>query len=93
METKIKKPAKIEHLINWYFGNFCVRCGRIILDSERHGKNCYAKMQKIKEEIESKEMTHKGFVEIMRNTTFCQPIKREVPRCRICEHLGIKKWP
>ena len=93
MKTKIKRPVKIEHLINWYFGNFCIRCGKINLDTERYGKDCYDKMQKIKSGIEAEEMTHKEFVEIMKRTTFCRPIKREFSRCRICECLGIKKWP
>lgn len=43
METKatIKKPAKIQHLINWYFSNFCAKCGKVDSEQEEHGRKCY----------------------------------------------------
>ena len=88
-EMKEKKPAKIEHLVNWYFGNFCAKCGRIDMDSENYGKKCYDKMQKIKDNINIKEMAHKEFVNIIRNTSFCKPLKRMFHKCKICEALGV----
>ena len=86
----VKPKAKIEHLIDWYFGNFCYRCGRIDLESENYGRICYDKMQKIGKELNLKVMTHKEFREIIKNSLFCKPIKREFHRYRICERLGIR---
>ncbi|MFH0861924.1 MAG: hypothetical protein V1875_02735 [Candidatus Altiarchaeota archaeon] len=30
----VKKPVKLEHRVNWYFGNRCARCGRINLEAK-----------------------------------------------------------
>ncbi|HLD19539.1 MAG TPA: hypothetical protein VJB90_06045 [Candidatus Nanoarchaeia archaeon] len=36
-----KKPAKIKHLANWYFGTFCYRCGRMDRAEDKFAKECY----------------------------------------------------
>lgn len=89
---KLKKPAKIEHLVNWYFGNFCARCGRI--DGEDYGRGCYEKLQAIGGRIKVKEMTHAEFVRIIKSGPFCRPVKREFKECPICKALGIpqRRW-
>ena len=73
-----KTKAKVEHLVNWYFGNFCYRCARIDMASENYGKKCYDKMQKIKDNINVKEMTHKEFSSIIKNTSFWETIYSEI---------------
>jgi len=85
-----KQKAKVEYLINWYFGTFCYKCGRIDLESENYGRKCYDKMQKLKESLDLDEMTHKEFREIIKNSLFCNPTKRQFHKCPICEKLGIR---
>ncbi len=85
-----KQKAKVEHLINWYFGTFCYRCGRIDLESENYGRKCYDKMQKFKESLDIDKMTHKEFSEIIKNSLFCNPTKRQFHKCPICEKFGLE---
>lgn len=93
METQ-KPTKKIDHLINWYHGNYCAKCGRIDLSSEEYGQKCFKKMQQIKDNIEVKEMTYKQFVTIMRHTSFCKPFTRKFDDCVVCKKTGIsnKYW-
>ncbi len=82
-----KNKAKIDHLINWYYGNFCAKCA--FIDMENHGKDCYDKLHSLKESL-PEEMTHKEFISFVRNgTTFCKPIPREFDECQICKALGV----
>ena len=88
---KIKKPAKIGHLINWYFGNFCARCGNIDDKEKNYGKDCWDNLQKLGEGLKNKEMLHRDFVHLVRgNSTFCKPTKRIFHECKICKSLGIR---
>ena len=54
METKTinKKPAKIQHLINRYFGNFCAKCGKIDSEQDEYGKKCYNNLMIIKDNLD-----------------------------------------
>lgn len=88
-KTESKKPAKISHLINWYFGNFCAKCGKIDLESEEFGRKCYKNLLVIKDNLNIDEMTHREFVDIIRHTIFCHPFTRHFDDCEICRKLGI----
>ncbi len=91
METKItaKKSVKIQHLVNWYFGNFCAKCSKIDSKDEDCGKKCYNKLVEIKNNISSDEITHKEFVNIIRRTSFCHPSTRHFDECEVCKKFGI----
>lgn len=88
-EREKRKSAKIDHVANWYFGNFCSRCARIDSEEERYGRGCWNKIQKIAAEMKSKgidTITHKEFSVLIRSgTTFCKPIRREFNECPICK--------
>lgn len=89
-----KRKAKVDHLINWYFGNFCARCGFIDMEDKKYGRDCQDKLHLLKELL-PEEMTHKEFINFVRNgTTFCRPIPREFHECPICKALGVpqRKW-
>lgn len=71
--------AKVEHLANWFFGNFCVRCARIDDERENYGKDCYDNIYKISDRLKADGMdmmTHKEFCIIVKSSLFCKPIKR-----------------
>lgn len=91
----MKKQAKIEHLANWYFGNFCSKCAKI---DEWQGKNCQDKIHEVAKNLKKNnvgKMTHKEFAALIKKgTTFCQPVKRKFKECEICKKLGVpqQKW-
>ena len=85
----MKKKYKKEHIINWFFGNCCAKCGKIDLESENYGRKCYEKMKEIGECIDADEITHKEFVNIMRNSSFCYPSTRKFCECKLCKRFGI----
>jgi len=90
----MKRRVRTDYLINWYFGNLCSKCGWIDNWKENYGKDCYDKLKLLKESLPDK-MTHKEFVNFVRNgTTFCKPIPREFKECPICKSLGVpqQKW-
>lgn len=81
MDT-IKTSYKIEHLINWYHGNFCVK--------HKHcTKEHYNELKRIASSWNIPETTHKEFVFRIKQELKCFPIKREVHDCPICRKLGI----
>jgi hypothetical protein len=84
-QIKPKPKAKIEHLINWYYGNFCVK-----------HKHCtrehYEDLKRIALSWEIAEMTHKEFVLKIRQELKCCSVKREFHDCPICRKLGVPQW-
>ncbi len=92
-----KKPAKIRHLVNWYYGNFCTRKCYERLDLQRMH---YPKLQELANKLEGIEMTHKDFLNMLRNDrTICTLSDEEWKNskfswkhngCDICKALGIK---
>ena len=84
-----KQKVKIEHLVNWYFGNFCAKCGKIDLESEDFGKKCFEKLQKIKDNVKVEKMNNKQFVNIVRNSLFCHPTTRKFSECS--NHVVVNK--
>ena len=84
-QTKPKPKIKIEHLINWYYGNFCVK--------HKHcTKEHYDELQRIALSWGITEMTHKEFVFRIKQELKCFPIKREFHDCPICRKLGVPQW-
>lgn len=66
---KQKQKAKIEHLINWHYGNFCVK-------HEEATSKHYEEMKRIVLSWNISEMTHKEFVFRIRQQLKCNPNKR-----------------
>jgi hypothetical protein len=95
---KPKSKKSINHLISWYHGNFCAKCGKIDSEEEEYGKKCYNKLLLIRDNIQVNEMTHKEFVNLIRHTSFCHPTTRHFEECKVCRLLGlndqywIKNW-
>ena len=84
------KKAKIGHIVKWYYGNFCARCGNIDDKNKNYGRDCWNKLQLLKEKLKG-DMTHKEFVRLVRqHPTFCKPVPRKFRDCPICMMLGIK---
>lgn len=94
MESRIKKPVKVEHLANWFFGNFCARCTRIEDENKPYQDNCGKKIHAIKNKLKTdgiELMTHKEFTVIIKTAPFCKPIKRVFHECPICKALGAPR--
>ena len=80
--NNIKRTYKIEHLINWYYGNFCVK--------HKHcTKEHYEDMRQIALFWNISEMTHKEFIFRIRQELKCFPVQRDFHDCLICRKFGI----
>ena len=79
------KDFKIEHLINWYWGNFCVKHEDSTIEH-------YDKLRRIAWSWNIKEMTHKEFCYMIRQELKCNPNKIKFDDCPICRKCGIKQW-
>lgn len=95
--NEVKKPAKIKHLANWYFGTFCSRCAMIDKEEVNFAADCYNKIHLIANKLVESgicSMTHKEFRALIKDgSTFCKPVKREFHECQICKAMGIKqRW-
>ena len=83
--NQTKPKTKIEHLINWYYGNFCVK--------HKHcTKEHYEDMKRIALSWNITEMTHKEFVFRIKQELKCFSVKREFHDCPICRKLGVPQW-
>ena len=96
-QEKIKKPAKIQSLVNWFYGNYCVRkCYDEIEKQRGH----WDKLQELAKKLEGVEMTHSEFLNMIRNDgTICDLSEEEWKKrkfswkhtdCPICKGLGIR---
>ena len=94
---KIKKPAKIQTLVNWYYGNYCAR--KCYNDLERQREH-YPKLQELAKRMEGVEITHQEFLSMLRNDkTICNLSDEEWKTrrfswrssdCQICKKLNIR---
>ena len=82
-ENKERKQIKIEHLINWYYGNLAYRYENI-------DRDIYNKIKEITEKLETKELTHKEFVLLMKENLNIELIKKKPSECPICKKFGIR---
>lgn len=82
-QNKPKPKAKILHLINWYWGNFCVK-------HEESTRGHYEELKRIALSWDIPEMTHKEFVFRIRQELKCNPNKRKFDECPICKKFGIR---
>jgi len=80
---KMKKPIKIEHLVNWYFGNLAYKY-------EDVDKQVYNRIKEIVDKLKVDELTHKEFAMIMKENLDFKGIKKELHDCEICRKLGIR---
>ena len=78
-----KPKVKINFLINWYHGNFCVK-------HEDCTRDHYEELRKIALSWNVPEMTHKEFVFKIRQQLKCNPNKKKFDECSICKRFGIK---
>jgi len=92
-----KKPAKIQHLVNWFYGNYCTRkCYDEIEKQREH----WDKLQELANRLEGVEMTHSEFLTMIRNDkTICDLSDEEWKKrkwswkrteCPICKGIGIR---
>lgn len=59
-----KKSYPIQHLVNWYFGNYCVRkC----FDKDDQLRDHHQKLMMLAEKNPSLKMTHRDFLEMFNN--------------------------
>lgn len=97
--TQQKKEYSIQHLVNWYFGNYCVKKCH---DDDKILEDHWDKLQEFAKKSPNLKMTHKEFIEFFaRHITICifdykerkrMPSWKEVPReeCIVCKKFGIK---
>lgn len=66
---KEKKAYPIQHIVNWYFGNYCARkCFDKCTKLREH----YSKLNEFAEKNPNLKMTHKEFLELFNNhMTIC----------------------
>ena len=81
------KKANIGHLVNWFWGNYCAKCGKVDLDD--FGDECRRKIERMAREIGVEEIRYKDFVLIMRRSLFCKPFSRKFCECRTCRKFGL----
>ena len=93
----MKKPAKIQHLVNWFYGNYCARkCYDEIGKQREH----WDKLQDLAKRMEGAKMTHSEFLNMIRSDkTICDLSDEEWKKrnfswkhteCPICRGLGIR---
>ena len=93
----MKKPAKIQHLVNWFFGNCCAR--KCYEEDEKRYEH-WLKLQELAKRLGGTEMTHIAFLGMMRgDKTICDLSDVEWKErkfswnhtdCIICKKLGVR---
>ena len=74
-----KKPYPVQHVVNWYFGNFCTRkC----FDKDERLKNCWDKLQEFAKKNNGMMIRHKEFKDLFDND--------DMRICLLCREFGRK---
>ena len=69
LKDRMKKPSKVKHLANWFFGNYCTR--KCYDEIEKQREHWY-KLQELTKRLEGVEMTHSEFLAMIRSDkTIC----------------------
>ena len=95
----IKKRAKIQHLVNWFYGNYCTRkCYEEIEKQRKH----WDRLQELAKKMDGIEMLHKEFLLMIRSDkTICSLSDEEWKKrkwswrntdCPVCRWLGMGVW-
>ena len=91
----MKNPAKIQALVNWFYGNYCVRkCRQDPAKQREH----WGKLQRLGAKMNGTKMTHKEFLSMVRSDrSICNLSDEEWNRkvkiennCAICKRFGLK---
>lgn len=98
MKLEMKNPAKIQHLVNWFFGNYCAR--KCYEEDEKRYEH-WLNLQELAKKMEGTEMTHEMFLSMMRSDkTICNLNDEEWKTrkfswkhtdCPICRKM-ITRW-
>ena len=93
----MKQRAKIHHLVNWFFGNYCTR--KCYEENEKSYQH-WLKLQEIAKRLEGVEMTHKEFLVMIRSDrTICDLSDEEWRKrkfswrrsdCALCRMMGVR---
>ncbi len=94
---RMKKPYKIQQVVNWFFGNYCTR--KCYEENEKQYEH-WVKLRELAKKLEGTEMMHKGFLLMIRtDKTICNLSDEEWRKrkfswkhtdCQICKGLGIR---
>jgi len=94
---KVKKPAKMQSLVNWFYGNYCTR--KCYEENEKAYKH-WLKLQELAKRMEGIEMTHAAFLSMIRSDkTICDLSDEEWKKrkwswkrteCEICKRVGVR---
>lgn len=92
----MKKPVKMQHIVNWFFGNYCTRKCH---NDEKRQREHYPKLTILAKKLDNLEMTHKEFISLLRSDkTICDLSDKEwnsrkgfwkSHNCIICKKFGL----
>jgi len=101
-----KKQYPIRHVVNWYFGNYCVKKCRDGAELEK-SRECWDKLQEFAKQNPTMMVKHSDFVQMFadkmdicmfnsaerkRMPTWKEVVMREGHECPICKKFGIRRW-
>ena len=90
------KPKPIipaEHAIYWYVGNYLTSPNNALREDEALFNQALAEMEKFRVETKGKRMTHKQFLDLMKergvHDKYYRYQKHEQAYCLACNQLGV----
>lgn len=104
--NKEKKQYPIKHIVNCYFGNYCIKKCRDGAELEK-ARLCWNKLQEFAKQNPTMFIRHRDFVEMFadrmdicrfdskerrRMPTWKEVVIKEGHEYPICRKFGIKRW-
>jgi len=94
IENKPKQIVKVEHAINWYFGNYLMNPNNALRDEEDYPMKAHKRLEELKTELSGRMMTHKQLLDFVKENGIHDEFYRyEKPKpnnCPVCRLLGIR---
>ncbi|MEK6947977.1 MAG: hypothetical protein AABX19_01925 [Nanoarchaeota archaeon] len=90
-----EKPViSSSHAINWYIGNYIMNPNNALRDNEELLDEAHKCLENLKIELKSQKMTHKQFLELIKERGIYDKYyhyEKNEHKCEICKKLGISQ--
>jgi len=91
-QAKPKPIIPAGKAVGWYYGNFLMSPNNALRDGEGYVETAHALVDKLRAELKNQEMTHKQFLDLMKergiHAQFYRYQKPKPTNCPLCRILG-----
>ncbi len=90
-----KPSASIEHVVNWYVGNYVMSPDNALREDDALLQKSHEELEALTRELEGRQLTHKEFLGLVKergiHDKYYRYRKYREPHCDACEKMGVPR--